>query len=93
MWKFCGKAQFPQIFVRFPQNSTETVFAQNFHTRKLGEITVFYVVKITFLASNSLGVAELEVNEAIESISKKISLFLFLSDLSPLNVKISRAYH
>ena len=27
-------------------NSTETLFAQNFHTRKLGEISVIYAVPV-----------------------------------------------
>ena len=35
VWKFCGKAQFPYRNYAFPQN---------FHTMKLGEITVFYAM-------------------------------------------------
>ena len=38
--KFCGKAQFPHSFERMAQNYVETVL----HTRKLGEIKVFYAV-------------------------------------------------
>ena len=34
VWKFCGKAQFLHCFG-----------LQNFQTRKLGEITVFFTVK------------------------------------------------
>ena len=45
-WKFCGKAQFPHSFGRFAWNYAETVFSQNFRTRKLGEITVFYAVQL-----------------------------------------------
>ena len=41
VWKLCGKAQFPQSFERFGGNCA---FTQNLHTRKLGEITAFYVV-------------------------------------------------
>ena len=41
--KFCGKAQFAH---RFDRNRADTTFLQNFHTRKLGEITVFFVLKI-----------------------------------------------
>ena len=41
--KFCGKAQFPHSFARVAQNYGP--FPQNFHTRKLGENTVFYAVK------------------------------------------------
>ena len=44
MWKFCGKAQFPHSFGWITRSYTETVFPQNFHTRKLSEITVFYAV-------------------------------------------------
>ena len=39
MWKFCGKAQFPHSF-------GNCVFPQNVHTRKLGEITVFFAVYV-----------------------------------------------
>ena len=35
VWKFCGKALFPQIFGQIA----------NFHTRKFGEISGFYAVK------------------------------------------------
>ena len=49
--------------------------------------------KITFPALNSLNLVELVINELIKSISKKnLPLFLFLSDLPLLNIKISRAY-
>ena len=44
VWKFCGKAQFPHSFGRFARNYAETVFPQDFHTRKLDEITVFFAV-------------------------------------------------
>ena len=50
--------------------------------------------KITFPASNSLNLVELVVNEPMKSIyKKKLLIFLFLYDLSLLNVKISRAYN
>ena len=50
--------------------------------------------KITFPVSNSLNLAELVVNEPMKSIYKKnLPIFLFLFDLSLLNVKISRAYN
>ena len=46
--------------------------------------------KITFPASNSLNLAELD--ESMKSIyQKKLPTFLFLFDLSMLSVKISRA--
>ena len=41
VYKFCGKEQFPQSFERFGGNCA---FPQNLHTRKLDEITAFYVV-------------------------------------------------
>ena len=44
VWKFRGKAQFPHSFRRIAWNYVETAFPQNFHTRKLGEITVFFAV-------------------------------------------------
>ena len=43
VWKFCGKAESPDSFGQIVQNYTETAFPQNFHTRKLGEITVFLI--------------------------------------------------
>ena len=51
--------------------------------------------KITFLAFlKSLKLAELVKNELTKSIAKKnLPAFLFLSDLSLLNVKILRAYN
>ena len=47
VWKFCGKAQFLHSFRRIAQNCGETAFQQNFHTKKLGEITEFLVVHVT----------------------------------------------
>ena len=44
VWKFCGKAQFPQSFRRFAHNIVETTFQQNFHSRKFDDITVSYAV-------------------------------------------------
>ena len=32
VWKFCGKAQFPQSFRRFTRNSTETLLFYKFST-------------------------------------------------------------
>ena len=51
--------------------------------------------KTTFPASNSLNLSGLVENELMRSISKKKKKkkFLLLSDLSPLNVKISGAYN
>ena len=47
VWKFCGKAHFSHSFGRFTRNYAETVpFLQNFHTMKLGEVTVFYAVLV-----------------------------------------------
>ena len=49
--------------------------------------------KIKSLALNSLNFAELVENELIKSISKKNwQIFLYLSNLSLLNVKILRAF-
>ena len=50
--------------------------------------------KITFPASNSLNFEEMVENELMKSISKKkLPIFLFLSNLSLLIVKILRAYN
>ena len=46
--------------------------------------------KITFPASNMLNLAQLVVNKPMNNIYKKITN---LFDLSPLNVKTSRAYN
>ena len=47
--------------------------------------------RITFWPLNSVNLAELVVNEFMERIPKKISIFI--SELSLLIVKISRAYN
>ena len=44
VWKFCGKARFPHRFGRFDYVGNCT-FPQSFHTRKLGENTVFFAVE------------------------------------------------
>ena len=50
--------------------------------------------KTTFPASNSLNLAKLDVTAIIRRVSQKNLLtFLFLSDLSPFNVKISRVFN
>ena len=50
--------------------------------------------KVTFPALNSLNIAELVVKEPTKSIYKKdLPIFLFLLDLSLVNVKISRGYN
>ena len=41
VWKFGGKPKFPQSFGKLSGNCA---FPQNFHTRKLVEITVFFAV-------------------------------------------------
>ena len=43
VWKYCGKVQFPHSFGH-PKLCGNCAFPQNFHTRKLGEITVFFAV-------------------------------------------------
>ena len=47
VWKFCGKAQLPHSFAIRPKLCGSCAIPQNFHTRKLGEITVFYAVDTT----------------------------------------------
>ena len=41
LWKFCGKTQFR------PKLCGNRAFSQNFHTMKLGEITIFFAVKLS----------------------------------------------
>ena len=50
VWKFCGKEQFPHIAIR-PKLWGNCSFPQNFHTRKLVEITVFFAVFVTLVTS------------------------------------------
>ena len=42
VWKFYGKAIRPKLW-------GNCAFPQNFHTMKLGEITVFYAVSVSFI--------------------------------------------
>ena len=42
--KFVERHSFPQSFARTAQNSAETAFPRNFHTRKLGEISIFFAL-------------------------------------------------
>ena len=44
VWNFFGKAEFPHSFGRFAPSYGNCAFPQNVHTRKLGEITVFFAV-------------------------------------------------
>ena len=41
-------------FRRIAQNYAETVFPQNFHTRKLGEIMEFYAVFVAVLINEEM---------------------------------------
>ena len=50
LWKFCGKAQFPHSLGRIARKYAETAFPQNFRTKKLGEITVFYAMNVISIA-------------------------------------------
>ena len=42
--KILLNVQFSQNIWRFARSSTETAFSHNFHTKKLGEISVLYAV-------------------------------------------------
>ena len=46
MWLFCRDAQFPKIFGRIARNCGNSAFPQSFDNRILGEITLFYAVKV-----------------------------------------------
>ena len=49
--------------------------------------------EITLSAQNTLNLAQLVVNKPINSIYKKKPIFLFLFNLSLLNVKTSKAHN
>ena len=74
LWKFCGKAQFPHSFGRFARNYAENrAFPQNFLTMKLGEITVFYAVKIfqvSFQVSCKIDIFKVESSFISSTFSK-----------------------
>ena len=49
MWKFCGKAQFPQSFGRNARNYAENVFFHKIsNPGNLGEITVIFEVNVSY---------------------------------------------
>ena len=50
VWRLCGKEQFPHtaIHLKLCGNCS---FPENFYTRKLGEITVFFAVFVTLVTS------------------------------------------
>ena len=55
--KFCGKAQFSHSFR--PKLGRNCAFLQNFHSRKSGEITVFFpVIIVKIKESGSLVLLE-----------------------------------
>ena len=45
MWKFVEKHSFCIVLDDSPKTARKCAFLQIFHTRKLGEITLFYAVK------------------------------------------------
>ena len=71
MWKICGKAQFPQSFGRI-------AFQQNFHTRKLGEITVLYTllfITITWQRKRKCSLDSISKLQAKSGLSESLKLF------------------
>ena len=83
--KFCGKAQFPHSFGGLAQNYAETVPLQKFHTRKLGEITVFYEVLVRVGQNNGLlgnrNIKKEEVQKCHETVYKAKGKHLLLESL------------
>ena len=59
MWKFCGKANHPKL-------CGNCAFEQNFHTQKLGETTLFFVVYSSICFP-------------LRRVTKKIELVLYFS--------------
>ena len=86
--------------IYLPNNSYSVKLgrAANFMTFLADAVSLFLLKtldwkRITFPRSNSLNLAELVVNELIKIIPKNLPIFLFLFELSLLNVKIARAYN
>ena len=52
VWKFCGKTISVEFRSIFPKLCGNCAFPQNFHTRKLGAILVFYAVHCKILQFN-----------------------------------------
>ena len=84
--KFWGKAQFQQSFGRFARNSAKTVFPQNFHTRKLGEILVFYAVEPLMKTSWK----QLETGSWKQDLTEKISQIDYIRSSVDLIVKFTK---
>ena len=54
MWTFYGKASFCIVLGESPETMCNLCLHENFHARKLGEITVFYAVQVNrFLNKHS----------------------------------------
>ena len=79
MRKLCLCTKFPHLEIS--RNCENCAFPQNFHTLKLGEITVFYVVKLSVepLSESARTLA----NNSILSLIHFIILFLFFLLLDP----------
>ena len=61
-----------QIFKgQIARNYAETAFPQNFLTRKLGEITIFFAVKLQCLLIQNLVIIQLRVTQTTLSILNK----------------------
>ena len=76
VWEFCGKAQFPHSFGRIAQICSN--FQQNFPTRKLGTIPVFYEV----FANKTYQICSCMVYSATTQCSKNEDRFLWFRSLS-----------
>ena len=67
VWKFCRKAQFPHNIWRFAWNYAETAFPQNFYTRKLDEVTLFFAVSGALGGSSVLvRCAQFQLNKSVK---------------------------
>ena len=96
VWKFCGKAQFPNSFGKLCRNCA---FPQNFHTRKLGEITVFSAVLVwaqTFEKTRrniNFDVFQRRIKNSVKHLRRCVSRQMFQSILNrPLNLFYERNF-
>ena len=84
MWKFYGKAQFPHSFGDSPKLCGNCAFTQNFHNRKLGEITVFYEVPVFDRENNHFSkILPLELEGSSSQPSIQQAIFLSVYDHFP----------
>ena len=76
VWKFYGKAKFRIVLPYLPKLGGNCAFSQNFHTTKLGKITVFFTVTGVFTTLSNTWL------RFFEKIANKYKLLTFLQKCS-----------